>query len=100
LPTRLSQGGVRCAPPRAAGFQRGRQREKITVPDYLRFYRAHYRAGGAVVAIMGDITRARPGRLRSSSPKKLPSAARRVARSGDAHRNEQRIAHPASQSHI
>jgi zinc protease len=49
---------------------------------------------------MGDITRAQAGRLRSNSRKIAVSGCARACRSGDAHPHEQRIAHPASQSHI
>jgi len=77
--------------------------EKITVQDLSGFYRAHYRAGGAVVAIMGDITRTEAeaiaqqltGKLPlSGAPSALPDVALQIPAS------EQRIAHPASQSHI
>jgi zinc protease len=77
--------------------------EQIFVPDLQAFYGAHYRASGAVVAIMGDASRAQaeviaeqltaqlpPG----AAPAALPPVATKIAAS------EQRIAHPASQSHI
>ncbi|HEY0665863.1 MAG TPA: pitrilysin family protein [Gallionella sp.] len=77
---------------------------KITVADLQDFYRGHYRADGAVVAIMGDVSRAQAeaiaqqltGKLPRSSaaPSALPEVVVRIAAS------EQRIAHPASQSHI
>lgn len=77
--------------------------EKVTVQDLSAFYRAHYRAGGAVVAIMGDVSRAQAeaiaqqltGELPSAdAPAALPEVAMHIPAS------EQRIAHPASQSHI
>ncbi|MDD2913944.1 MAG: pitrilysin family protein [Gallionella sp.] len=77
--------------------------EKIGVQDLADFYRAHYRASSAVVAIMGDITRAEAeavaqqltGKLPSAdAPPALPEVAPQIPAS------EQRIAHPASQSHI
>ena len=77
--------------------------EKITAQDLRGFYQAHYRAGGAVVAIMGDVSRADAeaiaGKLTAQLPAgaaadPLPDVASKITAS------EQRIAHPASQSHI
>ncbi|OGS81497.1 MAG: zinc protease [Gallionellales bacterium GWA2_55_18] len=77
--------------------------EKITVQDLAGFYRAHYRASAAVVAIMGDITRAEAELIAqrlteklssSDAPAALPNVAMQIPAS------EQRITHPASQSHI
>ncbi|TAN71944.1 MAG: insulinase family protein [Gallionella sp.] len=77
--------------------------EKITVQDLSNFYRAHYQAKGAVVAIMGDVSRAdaeaiaqklTAGLPSSAAPAALPDVAMQIPA------NEQRIAHPASQSHI
>jgi zinc protease len=77
--------------------------EKIQRDDLLAFYRAHYGAGDAVVALMGDITRqqaeAIAQRLTAQLPPSggvaaLPAVDRLHASS------EQRITHPASQSHI
>ncbi|MCR4305039.1 MAG: insulinase family protein [Gallionella sp.] len=77
--------------------------EKITVQDMKDFYRAHYTAGNAVVAIMGDVTRAQAEVIAQQltvklsdavAPPELPSVAMRIQAS------EQRIAHPATQSHI
>ncbi|MDO8810809.1 MAG: pitrilysin family protein [Gallionella sp.] len=77
--------------------------EKITAQDLAGFYRAHYRASAAVVAIMGDITRAEAELIAqqlteklssSDAPATLPNVAMHIPAS------EQRIAHPASQSHI
>ncbi len=77
--------------------------EKATAQDLRDFYRVHYRAGGAVVAIMGDVSRAQAGAIAEQltaqlpaggAPAALPAVATRIAAS------EQRIAHPASQSHI
>jgi zinc protease len=77
--------------------------EKITAQDLRGFYQAHYRAGGAVVAIMGDVSRAEAeaiaGKLTAQLPAgaaadPLPDVASKITAS------EQRIAHPASQSHI
>ena len=77
--------------------------EKITVQDLRDFYRSHYLAGSAVVAIMGDISRAQAEAIAqqltsqlpsSSAPPALPNVTMKIAAS------EQRIPHPASQSHI
>ena len=77
--------------------------EKITRQDLKGFYRAHYTGGNAVVAIMGDVTRAQAEAIAqhltaklpaATAPLLLPKVAMQIAAS------EQRIAHPASQSHI
>ena len=77
--------------------------EKVTVQDLRDFYAAHYRAGGAVVAIMGDITRVQAESIAQQLTEKLPSADAPAALPEVAMQipaSEQRIAHPASQSHI
>ena len=77
--------------------------EKITAQDLANFYRAHYRAAAAVVAIMGDITRAEAEAVAQQLTGKLPSANAPTALPDVALHipaSEQRIAHPASQSHI
>lgn len=77
--------------------------EKITAQDLNAFYRTHYQASGAVVAIMGDVTRAAAEAIAQqltaqlptgAAPTALPAVATKIAAS------EQRIAHPASQSNI
>ena len=78
--------------------------EKITVQDLRKFYRAHYGANKAVVAIMGDVTRGEAKAIAQQLTEKLPTSAvgsdelpvvpARIKAS------EQRISHPASQSHI
>jgi zinc protease len=77
--------------------------EKITVQDLRDFYAAHYRAGGAVVAIMGDVSRAQAEAIAEQLTAQLPAGAPPAALPGVAMRipaSEQRIPHPASQSHI
>jgi zinc protease len=77
--------------------------EKITVQDLSGFYRAHYRAGSAVVAIMGDVTRAEAEAIAQQLTEKLPASDAPAALPGVTMQipaSEQRIAHPASQSHI
>lgn len=77
--------------------------DKINVQDLKDFYRAHYNASRAVVAIMGDVTRAQAEAIAqqltaelpvSSELPVLPAVAMQIEPS------EQRIVHPASQSHI
>ena len=77
--------------------------EKITVQDLSDFYHTHYQAANAVVAIMGDVTRAQAEAIAqqltaqlptSAPPSPLPKVVMKIAAS------EQRISHPASQSHI
>ena len=77
--------------------------EKIQRADLENFYRAHYSAKTAVVALMGDVTRqqaeAIAQQLTANLPQGgaeavLPSVNSKIAAS------EQRIEHPASQSHI
>lgn len=77
--------------------------EKITVQDLKDFYRAHYAASRAVVAIMGDVSRAQAEAIAqqltaalpvSAAPAELPQVVMQIAAS------ERCIPHPASQSHI
>ena len=77
--------------------------EKITVQDLSRFYGSHYQASGAVVAIMGDVSRADAEAIAQQLTGRLPVAAAAGALSGVEVRiaaSEQRISHPATQSHI
>jgi len=77
--------------------------EKIRREDLLAFYQRHYAARGAVVALIGDVSReqaqAIAQRLTAQLPPAtatddLPPVAGRIAQ------QEIRMAHPASQSHI
>jgi zinc protease len=76
--------------------------EKLTRDDLQAFYRTHYSAPNAVIALMGDISRAEAeaiavqlaGGLSRAAvvpalPKPVPAAA-----------SDTRIAHPSSQSHV
>ena len=77
--------------------------EKITREDLVEFHRGHYTRDNAVVAIIGDVTRAQAELLAEQMTAGLPQgAAAKVlppaALPGAA--VEQRIAHPAAQSHI
>jgi len=76
---------------------------KITRSDLVDFYTKHYGAKSAVVAIMGDVTRpeaeAIAEKLTAQLPaggasEKIPPVTMHIKAS------EQRIPHPASQSHI
>jgi zinc protease len=48
---------------------------KLTAPDLQDFYRTHYSAAGAVVALMGDITRQQADTIALQLTGALPSAA-------------------------
>lgn len=77
--------------------------EKIQRDDVQAFYRARYAARGAVVALIGDVTRQQAEAIAQRLTAQLPqgdgsTVLQAVARlSGP---SEQRIPHPASQSHI
>jgi len=75
----------------------------ITPQDLQNFYRTHYNAARAVVAIMGDVTRAEAEAMAQQLTGELPQADAVAAQSEVAKNiaaSEQRIAHPATQSHI
>ncbi len=77
--------------------------ETITAHDLGDFYRSHYQAAYAVVAIMGDVTRSQAESIAQQLTAQLPAtpgpaALPRVVTKITA--SEQRILHPASQSHI
>lgn len=77
--------------------------EAIQREDLEQFYRTHYSAGNAVIALIGDMSReqaqAIAEQLTAALPKSpLPPALPAVELPQQA--QEQRIAHPASQSHI
>ncbi len=77
--------------------------ETITVQDLQGFYRTHYNANRAVVAIMGDVTREEAEAIArqltgelpvSEGPAPIPAVQMQIQAS------EARILHPATQSHI
>jgi zinc protease len=77
--------------------------EKITVQDLQDFYRAHYAAGQAVVAIMGDVTRAEADAIAQQLTGELPAGVEPSAQPQvemQIQASELRIPHPATQSHI
>lgn len=76
---------------------------KITREDLVTFYQQHYGAQGAVVAIIGDLTRNQASAMAESLTQGLPQASSVVsipAVTLPTQAIEQRITHPASQSHI
>jgi len=77
--------------------------EKIQRADLVAFYQKHYGAHSAIVALMGDITRAQAEAIAQQLTVNLPAggANTHIAPVTMAILpSEQRIAHPASQSHI
>ena len=77
--------------------------EEIRRADVEAFYRAHYTAKTAVVAIMGDVTRAEAEVIAQKLTAQLPAtgAGSTIAPvTLQIRASEQRIPHPATQSHI
>jgi len=77
--------------------------EKIQRADLENFYRAHYSAKAAVVALMGDITRAQADTIAQQLTASLPAGGASMRISPvtlQIPASEKRIAHPATQSHI
>lgn len=76
---------------------------KITRDDLQSFYKQYYGAKGAVVAIIGDLTREQAGVIAETVTAGLPKSAAVSAIPAvklSTQSIEKRIAHPASQSHI
>lgn len=77
--------------------------ENIQRADIEAFYRTHYLAKTAVVAIMGDVTRAEAEAIAQNLTAQLPQGVETVQVAPvtmQIKANEQRIIHPATQSHI
>ena len=77
--------------------------ETITVQDLQDFYRTHYNASRAVVAIMGDVTRKEAEAIAQQLTGEMPASTEMLklpAVTMQIQASEQRIVHPASQSHI
>jgi zinc protease len=77
--------------------------EKIQRADILNFYHAHYYSKAAIVALMGDVTRSQAEAIAQQLTGSLPQdgAGGRIAPvSLQIQASEQRIPHPATQSHI
>jgi len=71
--------------------------------DLRAFYQQFYGAKGAVIAIIGDVTREQAQQIAESLSAGLPASsapAPIAAVTAPSQAKEQRIAHPASQSHI
>jgi len=76
--------------------------EKIQRADIEAFYRSRYAAKSAVVALMGDVTRAEAEAIAQQLTAQLPAGAAATIPPVNMQikASEQRIAHPATQSHI
>ncbi len=77
--------------------------EKLQRGDLENFYSSHYGAKSAVVALMGDVSRAEAEAIAQNLTEQLPpgGASRRIAQVVmQTSSSEQRIPHPATQSHI
>lgn len=74
----------------------------ITRDDLLAFYRANYAASRAVVALIGDVSRAQAEAIAARLTAKLPAGepAPQVPAVAAVKAVERRIDHPATQSHI
>ena len=75
----------------------------ISKKDLQTFYQQHYVAQGAVIALMGDLTRAQAEKIAESISTGLPAGAQPSSLTSVAYPSaaiEERIAHPASQAHI
>lgn len=76
---------------------------QISRADLLAFYNRYYAAKGAVVAIIGDLSREQANQIADNITAGLPKADAvppLPAVSLPSQPSEQRLAHPASQSHI
>lgn len=77
--------------------------ETVNDQDVKDFYRAHYNASRAVVAIMGDVTRKEAEAIAQQLTGELPVSTEQLpmpAVTMQIQASEQRIVHPATQSHI
>jgi len=78
--------------------------ETVTMQDTKNFYLEHYSADGAVVAIMGDVSRAEAEAIAQRLTARLPGLPAGRTPAPDVvmkiQATERRISHPASQSHI
>jgi len=76
--------------------------EKLSRGDLQTFYRAHYSAPNAVIALMGDISRAEAEAIAARLAAGLSKAARLAAlpQPVPAPVSDVRIAHPSTQSHV
>ena len=75
----------------------------MSTQDLQQFYQQHYGANGAVIAMIGDLTREQASKIAEDIASGLPQAAAPEpipAVNLPQVENVQKIAHPASQSHI
>ena len=74
----------------------------LTRADLQAFYRAHYTASNAVIALMGDVSRAEAERIAAQIAAGLPQgkALPDVPAARPVPPTTQRIAHPSAQSHV
>lgn len=72
--------------------------------DLQQFYQTHYRADGAVIAMMGDVSKEAAAQIAETLASGLPRGAKVVTSpppvTFPTQARVERIAHPASQSHI
>ena len=75
---------------------------KLTRGDLQAFYRTHYSAASAVIALMGDVTRAEAEAIASRLSAGLPKAAvvPELPKPAPAAASDTRIPHPSTQSHV
>jgi zinc protease len=81
---------------------------KLKRSDLQNWYRAHYRAGDAVISMMGDMTRAEAEQLALRIAAGLPQGKAVAAEAAPQAKSEspaspaqdKRIAHPSTQSHV
>lgn len=75
---------------------------ELTRADFERFYRAHYSAPNAVIAMIGDLNREQAERMAASIAAGLPAGepVSRLAAPVAAAPAIHRIAHPSTQSHV
>ena len=77
--------------------------QKIDRYDVQKFYQTYYGAQGAVIALMGDMSREQAAQIAEKIALDLPKVDKPAALPAVAYpmvASEQRIAHPATQAHI
>ena len=76
--------------------------ERLTRGELQAFYRTHYSAASAVIALMGDVTRAEAEAIASRLSAGLPKAAvvPELPKPAPAAASDTRIPHPSTQSHV
>ena len=79
------------------------QVDQIKRDDVQKFYRTYYGAQGAVIALIGDMSREQAAKIAEKISLDLPTADKPAPLAKVAYptaASEQRIAHPATQAHI